>query len=52
MGPFVVDKLPENFTGRLLSFNESGNFYILSDGKRRFFADARHFPNGSNTDSL
>jgi len=52
MGPFVVDKLPEIFTGRLLSFNESGKFYILSDGKRRFFAGARHFPNGLNTDLL
>jgi hypothetical protein len=52
MGPFVVDKLSEIFTGRLLSFIESGNFYILSDCKRRFFADGRHFPNGLNTDSL
>jgi hypothetical protein len=52
MGPFVVDKLSEIFTGRLLSFNESGNSYILSDGKRRLFADARHFPDGPNTDSL
>jgi hypothetical protein len=51
-GIFVMDKLPEIFTGRLLSFSESGKFYILSDGKRRFFAGARHFPNGLNNDAL
>jgi hypothetical protein len=48
----MTPPLPETFTGRLLSFNESGKFYILSDGKRRFFAGARHFPNGLNTDAL
>jgi hypothetical protein len=47
-----MTQLPEIFAGRLLSFNESGKFYILSDGKRRFFAGARHFPNGLNTDAL
>jgi hypothetical protein len=48
----MTPPLPETSTVRLLSFNESGKFYILSDGKHRFFADARHFPNGLSTGEL
>jgi hypothetical protein len=48
----AMTQLPELFTARLLSHNAKKGFYILSDGKRRFFAGGRHFPNGLNTDAL
>jgi len=48
----AMTQLPELFTARLLSHNAEKGFYILSDGKRRFFAGGRHFPNGLNTDAL
>jgi hypothetical protein len=47
-----MTQLPELFTARLLSHNAEKSFYILSDGKRLFFAGGRHFSNGLNTDVL
>ena len=43
---------PEIFVARLLSSKADRNFYILSDGKERFFCGGRHFPNGLSPDEL
>jgi hypothetical protein len=44
--------LPEIFTGRLLSHNTEKGFFILSDGKQRFFCDARLFSVALQPDDL
>jgi hypothetical protein len=44
--------LPEIRVGRLLSYNERGRFYIIFDGKQRYFANRKHFPNGLPPDEL
>ena len=43
---------PEIVVARLLSSKADRNFYILSDGKERFFCGGRHFPNGLSPDEL
>lgn len=44
--------LPELHTARLVSHNREKRFFILSDGRQRFFASERFFPNGIKENEL
>jgi hypothetical protein len=44
--------LPELHTARMLRHDAERRFYILSDGRQRFFASERFFPNGIKENEL
>ncbi len=48
----MTAEIPESHTARLVSHNAEKRFFILSDGRQRFFASERFFPHGLKENEL